>query len=80
MIQKFVKNIFGTRSDREIKQLYPIVENINQLSDSLKNKSDEELRERSLELRQDLISNRKKAEKNASNTFTDKDEKTKFIL
>ncbi len=80
MIQKFVKNIFGTRSDREVKQLYPIVENINQLSDSLKNKSDEELRERSLELRQDLISNRKKAEKNASNTFTDKDEKTKFIL
>ena len=80
MIQKFVKNIFGTRSDREVKQLYPIVENINQLSESLKNKSDEELRERSLELRQDLISNRKKAEKNASNTFTDKDEKTKFIL
>ena len=80
MIQKFVKNIFGTRSDREVKQLYPIVENINQLSDSLKNKSDEELRERSLELRQDLISNRKKAEKNASNTFTDKDEKIKFIL
>ncbi len=80
MIQKFVKNIFGTRSDREVKQLYPIVENINQLSDSLKNKSDEKLRERSLELRQDLISNRKKAEKNASNTFTDKDEKTKFIL
>ena len=48
MIQKFVKNIFGTRSDREVKQLYPIVENINQLSDSLKNKSDEELRELSL--------------------------------
>ena len=80
MIQKFVKNIFGTRSDREIKQLYPIVDNINQVADSLKNKTDEELRERSLELRQDLINNRKKAEKNASNTITDKDEKTKFIL
>ena len=80
MIQKLVKKIFGTRSDREIKQLYPIVENINQLAESLKNKTDEELRERSLELRQDLINNRKKAEKNASNTFTDKDERTKFIL
>ena len=80
MIQKLVKKIFGTRSDREIKQLYPIVDNINQLADSLKDKTDEELRERSLELRQDLISNRKKAEKNASNTFTDKDERIKFIL
>ena len=80
MIQKLVKKIFGTRSDREIKQLYPIVDNINQLADSLKNKTDEELRERSLELRQDLINNRKKAEKNASNTFTDKDERIKFIL
>ena len=33
MIQKLVKKIFGTRSDREIKQLYPIVDNINQLAD-----------------------------------------------
>ena len=33
MIQKFVKNIFGTRSDREVKQLYPIVENINAVND-----------------------------------------------
>ena len=80
MIQKLVKKIFGTRSDREIKQLYPIVDNINQLADSLKSKTDEELRQRSLELRQDLINYRKKAEKNASNTFTDKDERTKFIL
>ena len=80
MIQKVVKKIFGTRSDREIKQLYPIVDNINQLADSLKSKTDEELRQRSLELRQDLINYRKKAEKNASNTFTDKDERTKFIL
>ena len=45
MIQKLVKKIFGTRSDREIKQLYPIVDKINQLSDSLKDKSDEELKE-----------------------------------
>ena len=80
MFQKLVKKIFGTRSDREIKQLYPIVDNINQLADSLKSKTDEELRQRSLELRQDLINYRKKAEKNASNTFTDKDERTKFIL
>ena len=65
MIQKLVKKIFGTRSDREIKQLYPIVDNINQLADSLKSKTDEELRQRSLELRQDLINYRKKTEKNA---------------
>ena len=30
MIQKFVKKIFGTRSNKEIKKLYPLVEKINQ--------------------------------------------------
>ena len=40
MIQRLIKKIFGTRSDREIRQLYPLVDEINKLAESLKDKSD----------------------------------------
>ena len=80
MIQKFVKKIFGTRSNKEIKKLYPLVEKINQLADSLKDKSDQELQERSVELRTELVANREAAKKKALDTLSDKDEQTKFIL
>ena len=40
--EPIVKNIFGTRSNKEVKKLYPLVEKINQLTDSLKDKSDQE--------------------------------------
>ncbi len=80
MIQKFVKKIFGTRSNKEIKKLYPLVEKINQLTDSLKDKSDQELQERSAELRTELVTQRKAAKKKAIDTLSDKDEQTKFIL
>ena len=80
MIQKFVKKIFGTRSNKEIKKLYPLVEKINQLAHSLKDKSDQELQERSVELRTELVTEREAAEKKALDTLSDKDEQTKFIL
>ena len=35
--------LFGTKSDREIKKLIPIVAEINQFSDNLKSKNDDEL-------------------------------------
>ena len=51
MIMALISKIFGTRSDREIKQLYPLVEEINQLSLQLKDKSDDELKQRTVELK-----------------------------
>ena len=42
MIQRLIKKIFGTRSDREIRQLYPLVDEINKLAESLKDKSDQD--------------------------------------
>ena len=49
MIMSLISKIFGTRSDREIKKLYPLVEEINQLSAQLKDKSDDELKQRTNE-------------------------------
>ena len=80
MIQKLVKKIFGTRSDREIRQLFPLVDEINKLAESLKNKSDQELKDRSQELRAELIEESNKAKKFASKEFSDKSEQAKYVL
>ena len=39
MIQNLVKKVFGSRSDREVKQLYPLVNEINMFADKLLEKS-----------------------------------------
>ena len=80
MIQKLVKKIFGTRSDREIRQLFPLVDEINKLTESLKNKSDQELKDRSQELRAELIEDSRKAKEFASKEFSDKSEQAKYVL
>ena len=80
MIMSLISKIFGTRSDREIKKLFPLVEEINQLSDQLKDKSDDELKQRTSELKKDIIASRKKAEEKAKDQISDKDEAKKFVL
>ena len=45
MINALISKVFGTRSDREIKLLYPLVDEINVLSNNLKEKSDDDLRQ-----------------------------------
>ena len=80
MIMSLVSKIFGTRSDREIKQLYPLVEEINQLSVQLKDRSDGELKQRTDELKKDIIASRKEAEEKAKDQISDKDEAKKFVL
>ena len=80
MIQKLVKKIFGTRSDREIRQLFPLVDEINKLTESLKNKSDQELKDRSQELKAELIEDSSKAKEFASKEFSDKSEQAKYVL
>ena len=55
MAISIVKKIFGTKSDREVKTLYTIVEEINNIYKSLSNKSDNELIERTEEFREKLL-------------------------
>ena len=80
MISNLINSVFGSRSDREIKLLYPIVDEINQLAEKLKNKSDEELRQRTIELMDDIQSSREEAESKARDEISDKDEAKNFIL
>ena len=53
-----LKKFFGTKSDREIKKLYPLVDDINQIFSTLENKSDEDLIVRVAELRESVIQKR----------------------
>ncbi len=80
MISNLINSVFGSRSDREIKLLYPIVDEINQLAEKLKNRSDEELKQRTIELMDDIQSSREEAESKARDEISDKDEAKNFIL
>ena len=80
MIQNLVKKVFGSRSDREVKQLYPLVDDINRLAEGFIDQSDKELKERSQELRATVIEAIEVAKAKAEKDITDKDEAKKFIL
>jgi len=80
MIQKFIKKFFTSNSEREIKSLRPLVENINALSLGLENKSDEELVARTEELRESVIAARTTAAEEAEKNINDNKERDKFIL
>ena len=58
-IAKGLAKVFGTKSDREIKDLLPKVTEINQIYSELKNLNDDQLREKTQEIRQ-LINERLK--------------------
>ena len=49
---QFLKNLFGSKHERDVKDLYPIVDEINQHSASLQSLTDEELRNKTTEFRQ----------------------------
>ncbi|MCF7794332.1 MAG: preprotein translocase subunit SecA [Candidatus Cloacimonetes bacterium] len=52
---KFLKDkLFGSRQEREIKKFAPVVEDINSVYESLESKSDDELRNRITEIRQEI--------------------------
>jgi len=71
---------FGTKSDREIKSLWPVVNEIKQIAETLKNKSDEDLIQRTNEMRSVVISAREKVEQELSDKRIDNDEAKKQIL
>ena len=54
----FLKKVFGTKSEKDVKDIEPIVEEINEIYETLVNVSNDELRARSLALKariQDFI-------------------------
>ena len=75
----FLSKIFGTKSDREIKKLSPVINQINQFYESLSSKTDEELVEKTKELKTFVIKSRKDAE-NSVSVNMDKTERNRRIL
>ena len=53
-----LSKLFGTKSEREMKKLAPVIKQINQLYETLSSKSDSELLNKTKELRQFVINTR----------------------
>src|SRR3989304_2052799 len=54
MIVPLLKKIFGTKNERELKRIQPIVQRINELESSLKGLSDTELQRKTVEFKERL--------------------------
>ncbi len=54
MVQIFLKKIFGTKNEREIKRLWPVVERVNSLESSVSALPDSALKEKTAEFRRRL--------------------------
>ena len=75
----FLSKLFGTKSDREMKKLSPIIKQINQLYETLSSKTDEQLIEKTKELRSFVIKSRQDQESSLSDNI-DTNERNKKIL
>ena len=75
----FLKKLFGTSSQREIKKISSIVNEVNQVFESLSLKSDEELIERTKELKKFVTDSRSKVENSFDDTI-DKQIRSKKTL
>jgi len=71
--------LFGTKSDREVKKLTPTLDRINQLYESLSSKTDEELRNRTMELKEFVTKTRKEKKDSLPETM-DKQQRSAQIL
>ena len=57
----FLKNILGSKSDKDLKDLYPMVDKINSEFDKLKSISDDDLRKKTLEFKKRIQSDLKES-------------------
>ena len=71
--------LFGTKSDREIKKLSNTISQINQQYEKLVSKSDEDLIERTKELKEFVINSRQEKEDSLPPNM-DREERVKEIL
>ena len=56
-----LKKIFGTKSERDVKIMQPLVDDINAIYKTLEGKSDDDLVTRTSEMRNEIISARAEA-------------------
>ena len=75
----FLEKLFGTKSEREIKQLSPSIDKINQYYESLIDKTDQELIDKTQQLKEFVINARKEKE-DALPQDMDKEERATLIL
>jgi len=54
MLNKFIQKFLGSYTEKEIKKILPIVERINEISKDLGNLSDEDLRARTVEIKEKI--------------------------
>ncbi|MBD3380537.1 MAG: preprotein translocase subunit SecA [Candidatus Omnitrophica bacterium] len=54
MIMRFLRKIFGTQAERQLRKLQPFVEEINSLEEEYKSLSDEEIRARVFSIKEDI--------------------------
>ncbi|MBU4444469.1 preprotein translocase subunit SecA [bacterium] len=79
-IGSFLTSVFGTASDREIKKIRPLVEEINGIYETLKNIPIERLRERTEEFKAMIRDARESAEEEAEKSNLPRDEKRKMVI
>ena len=75
----FLKKIFGTSSTRYIKKIFPIVQNINDFYGGLESKSDQDLVDRTLELKALVNQAREDAKAKYENDLEGKELKKKIL-
>ncbi len=56
MLNKITRKIFGDRTEREIKKIHPLVNEINTIITTLENKSDDDIRNRIQEIKKEIQS------------------------
>ena len=60
LLGKGIKKIFGTKSDKDLKLLYPYVDKINSEFNKLSSISDQELRDKTVSFKEKISANTKK--------------------
>ena len=79
-IGSFLTSVFGTSSDREIKKILPLVDEINDIYSTLNTKSIEQLCERTVEFKRQIADVRKAVEEDIENSPLGRDERRKRII
>ncbi|MBL7067495.1 MAG: preprotein translocase subunit SecA [Candidatus Marinimicrobia bacterium] len=79
-IGSFLTSVFGTASNREIKKIHPLVEEINGIYETLKNIPIERLRERTEEFKAMIRDARESAEEEAEKSTLPRNEKHKMVI
>ncbi|MFQ6676658.1 MAG: preprotein translocase subunit SecA, partial [Fidelibacterota bacterium] len=75
-----VERLFGTKSEREIRRLMPLVDEINSIARSLKDKSDDDLRVRTEEFKEMVRVTREEAERIARENELSREEAADSIF